>query len=732
MVNRLSEGRYSIPDFQREFEWEPWDILELMKSIFRDYYIGSLLLWKGKESNYEALSCEPIYGHSGEGRSEFIVLDGQQRLTAMHYAFLAPDRPLPGRKSRAHFYINVENFMAEDYDDAFHYAYASRPLTKVLEDRNLQFETHMFPLSVLGAGLWELANWVQGYQSYWVSKANSAEDAEDEVESVPREIAEGHADAAAGFSQYLKELLEEYQVSYIELDQDLEIDKVCDIFTQVNSRGVRLDVFDLMNAMLKPRGLQLKQMFRDASTRLEWVDTDRMNVYILQVMSMLKQDYCSPKYLYFLLPGQVKPIRLPDGKRETRILIPDGEAFESTWNQAISAIEESIKLLRHPQEYGAISSKYLPYVSILPAFSALQSHIKELPPLDQLSAKRKVQHWYWASVFTNRYSGAVESTATRDFIDVRAWIKDEDIKPPVLGDFEVRLQNMDLRGERASNSSTYTAIFNLLVIQGARDWITGNAPQHDDLDDHHIVPEAWSKRNLEGNTWHTILNRTPLTAETNRNVVRDRLPNEYLPEMIEASGEAAVRGIMDSHFISEAAQSILMRNPFTPDDFEEFISERQHTLKGAIENLLIKERIALPPDLRSLDQQIEDVELRLRSTIVLTLDNDPAELPQHVLRQAQDRIEKARRRNPAIDMERFAELGSVLEYCDLRELEQAIASPATWGKFEDRFANKVGLATKFGQLSELRNGIRHARAVDDVARMEGEAAILWFGQVLSA
>ena len=80
LVNRLREGRYVIPDFQREFEWQPWDIRELMRSIFLDYYIGSLLLWKGKKENFEALSCEPIYGFSGNESPEYIVLDGQQRL----------------------------------------------------------------------------------------------------------------------------------------------------------------------------------------------------------------------------------------------------------------------------------------------------------------------------------------------------------------------------------------------------------------------------------------------------------------------------------------------------------------------------------------------------------------------------------------------------------------------------------------------------------------------------
>lgn len=42
------------------------------------------------------------------------------------------------------------------------------------------------------------------------------------------------------------------------------------------------------------------------------------------------------------------------------------------------------------------------------------------------------------------------------------------------------------------------------------------------------------------------------------------------------------------------------------------------------------------------------------------------------------------------------------------------------------------LAGKFNQSAELRNGIRHSRTVDEVARKEGEAAILWFEKVLGS
>ena len=51
LIMRLREGQFVIPDFQRDFEWNPWDINDLMRSIFLDYYIGSLLLWKGNKKN---------------------------------------------------------------------------------------------------------------------------------------------------------------------------------------------------------------------------------------------------------------------------------------------------------------------------------------------------------------------------------------------------------------------------------------------------------------------------------------------------------------------------------------------------------------------------------------------------------------------------------------------------------------------------------------------------------
>ena len=736
LISRLRDGRYVIPDFQRDFEWKPWDIRDLIRSIFLDYYIGSLLLWKGKAGNFDALSCEHVYGfndqefasHETVGSPEYIVLDGQQRLTALHYALFSPDVNLPSRSNRATYFVRVDEFMAEQYDQAFDYEWHTRKFSKILADPQLQYKHHIFPLPILSQDGRAALKWSMGYEAYWTAEAQRAEDLGDEDRALR---AKAHIENSGAFDSFLQSLTDQFQVSYIELDEDIGIDKVCDIFTQINSKGVQLDVFDLINALLKPKDVQLKHMWRQASERLDFAESDKMNVYVLQVMSILKQAYCSPKYLYFLLPNQKKPVRDPDGTRREEILIADTSEFTSLWNQAVDALEKAIEMLRHPQEFGVIAARYIPYVSILPAFAAMQAYVKTCPADIRLTAQRKIRLWYWASVFLKRYSGSVESTSARDFLDMKRWIDNDSAEPTLIGEFKTRFRSLDLRNEKKRGSSVYNGIFNLLVIQGARDWITGGVAREDDLDDHHIVPQSWGKKNLAPKAVDTILNRTPLSADTNRNIIRDRLPNAYLPEWIEKNGENEVRLILESHYISPTAFDILMRSDFGPDDYEAFISERQRTIQAAIEDLLIKQRLDLAPDLRDLDAEIEHIELALRKLIENKIGQDWQSVPQHVQQKTADRIQAAAKRNAAFDSEYYQSVSGQLEYTDMRELQDIITSKLLWPKFQDTFVQKEALNTKFGQLAGLRNSIRHSRAADEITTMEGGAAIKWFKKVMS-
>ena len=728
----LKDGRFLIPDFQREFEWEPWDINDLIRSIFLDYYIGSLLLWRGKPENFEALSCEPIYGFEGDPNRDYIVLDGQQRLTAIYYAFFGPDIKLPNRANRAFFFIDIAKFSEEENDTAFQYKWQTKKLSEMMKNNEAQFAEHQFPLSTFGKSGFALPNWLQGYENYWEKKAQQSTEKGNKAEA---DLALKYHQNAKNFTEHIEGIYNQYQISYIELDREIGVEKVCDIFTKINSRGIQLDVFDLMNALLKPHlekdDPSLKLMWRNAAPRLAFIETEKMNVYILQVMSILRQSYCSPKYLYYLLPGHKKPIRNPDGRRGDEILVPDTTDFKKRWNQAIDSIENTIKILRHPNEYGVIAFRFLPYVAIIPAFTALQAHIKTMEPASRLDAQRKFRHWYWASVFTNRYSGSVESTSAKDFQEVKAWFENDYAEPALIQEFKLRFINLDLRKEIKRGSSIYNSIFNLLIIHDARDWITGMAAQNEDLDDHHIVPVSWGEKNLKkGTSIHTILNRTPLTMDTNRNFIRERLPNEYLPELIAKNGEKTVMNILEAHFISPVAQAILLRKPFTTADYEEFVAERQHTLHHAIEDLLIKERLDLAPYLRDLDDRIEKTELQLRKLISDGLQNDASKLPPHIQLKIEEIIQRALKKNPAMDNANYQSLTEKLEFADLRELQDIITGKTCWPIFQKRFNSKEQLTIKFDQLAELRNAIRHSRTVDQIHQKEGEAAILWFEQIL--
>ena len=81
------------------------------------------------------------------------MLDGQQRLTAMYYAFLAPDIALPTRANRYYYFVRIDRFMAEEYDKAFEYDWSKR-WAQLITNREQQYAEHVFPLAVVGDGGW--------------------------------------------------------------------------------------------------------------------------------------------------------------------------------------------------------------------------------------------------------------------------------------------------------------------------------------------------------------------------------------------------------------------------------------------------------------------------------------------------------------------------------------------------------------------------------------------------
>jgi len=122
--------------------------------------------------------------------------------------------------------------------------------------------------------------------------------------------------------------------------------------------------------------------------------------------------------------------------------------------------------------------------------------------------------------------------------------------------------------------------------------------------------------------------------------------------------------------------------------------------------------------------------LALRAAVQAGLEDSVGNVPPHILQKVDERLSRATKKNASMDAERFQALAGKLEFFDLRDLQDTIISKGGWTKFEHRFGSKEALSTKFDQMAELRNSIRHSRAVGEVVRKEGEAALIWFGETL--
>lgn len=728
LIESLKKGHYVIPDFQRDFEWEPWDVRELIRSIFMDYYIGTLLLWKGSKENFNILSCEGIYGFKGNSDPQHIVLDGQQRLTAIHYAFFAPEKPFPKRSRAVIYLVDIRALLEEDYENFIKYEFLTRKNKAFLKNKKAQFESHTFPLGEMKGGSWGTSDWIKEYRDYWRDKIEltEADYEKNEIQTL--------VDGARHFRDIIEELLNEYYVSYIELAHEIDVAKVCDIFTQINSKGVRLDIFDLLNAILRPKEIFLKQMWRDAEDGLAFTDTKKMKIYVLQVMSILEQSYCSSKYLYYLVPESKKLIRNMDGTKEQIILIESIEEFNERWNQSVGALKKAIDNLRNPRDFGAIKPSFVPYPSIIPAFAAIKEYVRETKPLNVIDVNRKIKKWYWASIFTNRYSSSVESTTAKDYMGMKKWFVDDMEEPDLIFEFENNFKQIDLKNENPKGSAIYNAIFNLLVINEARDWSDFELPEYNELDDHHIVPYSVFK-DIGGKAINSILNRTPISDTTNRHIISNRMPNDYIQEMLDNNDHEKVHEVFDSHLISRNAVKILLKKPFTKDDFEDFLEERKQTIIHAIQTQLIDEIINVPSHLKKVDESIEEIEFALRDLIVSSfgdhLENYKGNTPPHIQDKVKQRINQTLKKRPDQNMLDFNSFTKRIEFFDMREYQEIICSKINWPLFQDKFNNNQNdLQIRFSQLATVRNGIRHSRSITEIERLDGEVSIKWFNAVL--
>ncbi len=86
LLGQINSGESVLPDFQRDFVWDPNETQELIVSIANNYPAGSLLRVRNTQNlfAYREFQGAPALNSR---RPTYLVLDGQQRLTSLYQAF---------------------------------------------------------------------------------------------------------------------------------------------------------------------------------------------------------------------------------------------------------------------------------------------------------------------------------------------------------------------------------------------------------------------------------------------------------------------------------------------------------------------------------------------------------------------------------------------------------------------------------------------------------------------
>jgi hypothetical protein len=95
IIDRINSGEIRIPSFQRGFVWEPERVAYFMDSIYKDYPVGSILLWRTKVQlkNERKLGRFDLPPPTKDYPIDY-VLDGQQRLTSIFSVFQTGLKPV--------------------------------------------------------------------------------------------------------------------------------------------------------------------------------------------------------------------------------------------------------------------------------------------------------------------------------------------------------------------------------------------------------------------------------------------------------------------------------------------------------------------------------------------------------------------------------------------------------------------------------------------------------------
>lgn len=529
LVSAAFDGKVVVPEFQREFVWPRESVEELLTSLLNRYFIGTLL-------TLDTPAHDPLFPFRViEGVRELrgtipapsgtvrLVLDGQQRLTSLFYAIHQPPIGLRWTSHPYKFFVRLEPALASELDDAI--AGVSTGWSTGIQRFEKEVAAHQaLPLPVLAK---------QDLFYPWLYSQGVWDDGQKvELTALHRRLAD-------------------FMIPVVSLVSETGADNIVNIFERVNRTGVPLSLFDLVAARMYLQGLvkpTLHALWKEFSAEhSELADQIGSN-------AMLR--------LVALLEGM-------ELKKATLLGLDSlgRDGFLDRWKQAAECIVQAWERLR--VEYGAYGGRLIPYGTMLVPLAALLDYLKSRKL--QASAFRRLDIWYWRSVFGQRYESGVNNKIVLDVADVGRWCEGGNA-PAWMGDLEVHDIQLDADAPR---SAIYRGVLCLSALMGARDFCTGEPIALNECEDDHVFAKGVYAGSHPVNG---VLNRAFIKKECN-NFKRAKPPATFFAHCLQGHGgdEELLLSTLGSHLISRDAYQSLLAN-----DFLTFVEHRRASVSNAI------------------------------------------------------------------------------------------------------------------------------------------------------
>lgn len=577
LLTWVKSGEIAIPEIQRPFVWEATKVRNLLDSLYRGYPVGYLIAWRNPTVKLKD-------GSSSAGKR--VLIDGQQRVTALMAALLG------------------QQVVTKDYEKvririAFNPLEQRFEVSNVTTVKNAAWIPDVAEVFAAGASLFALVN------AYCERNPGTQQDAIFQVIEKLRKITSN-------------------LVGVIELDGDLDIETVTEIFIRVNSAGAELSQADFAMSKIASNesfgGNTLRKAIDyfchlavapDFYGKIKENDSAFAATDFFQQMSWVKNendDIYDPSYTDMLRVAFTSEFKR--GKLQDLVALLSGRNFETKQFEE-SIAESSFAGLRqgvlnfinetHFKRFVMIiRSAGFVDASLIGSQNALNfAYILYLTLRSQGKAaadiESAVRRWFVMSALTGRYSGSPESTFDFDIRQMHEQGFDAFSPATFAGELSEAYWNALLPQEMNTSSSTspYFRVFQAAQVKlGDKGFLSRDISVRDLIlnkcDVHHLFPRNHLKgQGANRGRYNQIANYALAQSEINI-AIGDKAPAVYFKELMEQcqGGKKKFGGITDlADLKANLVESCIPVAILDGDaqDYDAFLEQRRKLMAAKIQ-----------------------------------------------------------------------------------------------------------------------------------------------------